>query len=149
MQRVIIESPYAGDVEENTSYARACMRDCLERGEAPYASHLLYTQPGVLDDDDPDERAQGIEAGLCWGEKAEKTVVYVDRGISKGMMQGIDRAHKSGREIVFRSLESGEQAAWDEEILFLMGPREESTTAEEERTRLDRVVRQALDAEDL
>jgi len=50
------------------------------RGEAPYASHALYTQPGVLDDSIPVERETGIEAGLEWGAKADATVVYVDRG---------------------------------------------------------------------
>lgn len=54
---VLLESPYAGNVELNVTYARACMRDCLKRGEAPFASHLLYTQPGVLDDLVPNERA--------------------------------------------------------------------------------------------
>ena len=53
MERVIIESPFAGDVDRNLRYARAAMRDCLLRGESPYASHLLYTQPGVLNDDIP------------------------------------------------------------------------------------------------
>ena len=43
MRFVIIESPYAGNVEENEEYARKCLRDCLMRGEAPFASHLLYT----------------------------------------------------------------------------------------------------------
>lgn len=47
MRLVIIESPFAGDVVRNLRYLRACMRDCLRRGEAPYASHALYTQPGV------------------------------------------------------------------------------------------------------
>lgn len=50
MIRVIIESPYAGDVDANLTYLRACLRDCLLRGEAPFASHGLYAQPGVLDD---------------------------------------------------------------------------------------------------
>ena len=50
LRRVILESPYAGDIERNVAYARAAMRDSLLRGEAPIASHLLYTQPGVLDD---------------------------------------------------------------------------------------------------
>ena len=48
MRLVIFESPYAGDVEANTEYARRCVRDSLMRGEAPIASHLLYTQPGIL-----------------------------------------------------------------------------------------------------
>ena len=66
MRRVIVESPYAGDIERNLAYARAGIRDCLKRGEAPIASHLLYTQPGILDDDDGEERQLGIEAGLAW-----------------------------------------------------------------------------------
>jgi hypothetical protein len=53
---VIVESPFAGDVAANLSYGRRCMADCLRRGEAPFASHLLYTQPGVLDDSLPEER---------------------------------------------------------------------------------------------
>lgn len=65
--RVVVESPYAGDVERNLRYLRAALRDCLLRGEAPYASHAIYTQPGVLDDDIPSERTRGIHAGLAWG----------------------------------------------------------------------------------
>lgn len=101
---VLIESPYAGDVEANEAYARACMRDCLLRGEAPYASHLLYTQAGVLDDTVPDERSLGMRAGIAWGLKAEKTVVYCDRGISGGMAWGIEKAKQAGRPVEYRSL---------------------------------------------
>lgn len=101
---VILESPFAGDVEKNLTYARACMADCLHRGEAPIASHLLYTQPGILDDSVPEERALGISAGLEWGKMAAKTVVYTDRGISGGMKYGIKNAEKAGRQIEYRSL---------------------------------------------
>ncbi|KKN94467.1 hypothetical protein LCGC14_0188150 [marine sediment metagenome] len=104
MRLVIIESPYAGNVELNTRYARAAMRDCLEREEAPYASHLLYTQPDVLDDDNPDEQSAGIDAGLAWGEKADATVVYEDLGISEGMRLGIERAKRAGRRVEVRRL---------------------------------------------
>jgi hypothetical protein len=48
MKLVIIESPYAGDVEPNVAYAKAAVLDCLSRGEAPYASHLFFTQDGIL-----------------------------------------------------------------------------------------------------
>lgn len=82
---VILESPYAGDVEANVAYARAAMRDSLMRGEHPIASHLLYTQPGILDDNAPEERARGIAAGLAWRRVADKAVFYVDRGWSAGM----------------------------------------------------------------
>jgi len=104
MELVIIESPYAGDIEKNEAYARAAMKDCLLRGEAPYASHLLYTQPGVLDDLDTEQRILGIEAGLCWGKMATKTVVYGDLGLSQGMTQGIKRALDEGRKVEYRSL---------------------------------------------
>lgn len=111
MIKVLIESPYAGrgdnaekDREKNLEYLRAAMRDCFMRGEAPFASHGLYTQPGVLDDDVPDERSLGIEAGLVWGQQAEKTVVYTDRGVSTGMRYGIENALKSGRRVEVRTL---------------------------------------------
>jgi hypothetical protein len=97
VRRVILESPYAGDVEANVAYARACLRDCLERGEAPIASHLLYTQPGVLEDGNPFERKWGIDAGLVWSEQAEAAVFYLDRGWSAGMR--IAKAHHLERGI--------------------------------------------------
>jgi hypothetical protein len=104
MRRVIVESPYAGDVEANVEYARAALYDCLMRGEAPFASHLLYTQPGVLDDSIPDERLDGIYAGLAWADVADAVVVYTDRGISDGMQYGITRHKESGRTVEYRSL---------------------------------------------
>jgi len=101
---VILESPFTGDIEKNLKYARRCMRDCFMRGEFPFASHLLYTQEGILDDDLPKERKLGICAGLCWGEFASKTVVYTDLGISEGMKQGIERAKIEGRVIEMRKI---------------------------------------------
>lgn len=104
MRRVVLESPYAGNVERNIQYARMCLRDCLLRGEAPIASHLIYTQPGVLDDNIPEERKLGIEAGLEWGKLAEATVVYEDYGVSRGMQYGIERAEKEGRPVERRRI---------------------------------------------
>jgi len=101
---VILESPFAGDIEKNLEYARKCMRDCFMRGEFPFASHLLYTQDGILDDDLPKERKLGICAGLCWGKFASKTVVYTDLGISEGMGKGIEMAKEEGREVEMRKL---------------------------------------------
>jgi len=102
-KRVIVESPYAGDIEANVTYARRCMRDSLLRREAPILSHLLYTQPGVLRDEVPEERSHGIDAGLSWGCVAEKTAIYVDRGISGGMKYGIANAKTANRQVVIRS----------------------------------------------
>lgn len=104
MRRVILESPFAGDVLTNVAYARRAIRDSLMRGEAPIASHLLYTQPGVLDDDLPSERSLGIVAGLSWREVAEASVVYTDLGISFGMQQGIEAAERAGLPVEYRQI---------------------------------------------
>lgn len=104
MRRVIVESPYAGDVKRNQAYARQCMHDCLMRGEAPYASHLLYTQEDVLDDTVPAERKLGMQAGFAWQEVADAVVVYTDYGISRGMEEGIGRAQAAGKQIEYRML---------------------------------------------
>lgn len=110
-RRVILESPYAGatlnEVARHEQYARLAMLDSLQRGEAPMASHLLYTL--VLDDTDPEQREAGIKAGLAWGPAAEATVVYIDLGVSPGMERGIRRAEAEGRYVERRSI-VGEEA---------------------------------------
>lgn len=100
MRRVIIESPYAGDVERNLRYLRACIRDCLHRDEAPFASHGLYTQPGVLDDNQPADRVIGMAAGFEWRLAAHATVVYIDLGVSRGMQLGIGHAESLFHHVV-------------------------------------------------
>jgi hypothetical protein len=101
MKRVIIESPYAGksdtDIYLNEVYGELCMRDCLKNhNESPYASHLLYTRKYVLRDKDKAERKLGIEAGFYWRDVAEKTVFYMDLGMTTGMKQGIDDCEEKG-----------------------------------------------------
>jgi hypothetical protein len=113
MKLVILESPFAGEVERNTLYARRALKDSLMRGEAPIASHLLY--PQVLDDLIPSERQLGIDAGLAWRKVAEATVVYQDYGISPGMEYGIRLAQERGIPIEYRGIgqngsSEGEQA---------------------------------------
>lgn len=102
MRFVILESPYAGNVERNLLYARACVLDCLAHEETVFASHLFYTQ--MLDDKNPVERMQGIEAGLEIAERADAHVVYTDLGITAGMQLAIDRAKAKKRMVEFRSL---------------------------------------------
>jgi hypothetical protein len=84
------------------TYARLCLLDSLKRGEAPLASHLLY--PQVLNDNSPEDRRLGIEAGLAWGPVADLTAVYTDHGISSGMREGIERAEREGRPVEYRQL---------------------------------------------
>jgi hypothetical protein len=117
MRRVIIESPFAPQTplfegehegggshkmcrkclnEErrewesacNARYLDACLLDSLRRGEAPFASHGLYTRPGVLDDLKPEERRLGISAGFVWRAVAQATVIYTDLGWSEDMRAG-------------------------------------------------------------
>jgi hypothetical protein len=91
-------------LKKNVEYARAATRDSLLRGEAPFLSHLLYTQPDVLDDEITTEREHGIRAGFAWRELAVKTIVYTDLGISPGMHLGIEDAKSRGLEIEYRTI---------------------------------------------
>ena len=104
-RRVVIESPFAArpdwSVESNIDYARQCMRNSILRGEAPIASHLLYTQPGILDDNIPEERALGIECGLIWAQVGSFSVFYTDHGWSSGMLLALHN-HNLRRNYPFR-----------------------------------------------
>ena len=125
MTRVVIESPLAGrpaawipkwlpflvrwserrSRERHKAYARACMRDSLGRGEAPYASHLLFDQPGLLNDADAKEREQGIVAGFAWGVAGSTRAFYMYLGMSGGMERGALEAERLGQHIVYRKLD--------------------------------------------
>lgn len=102
MRLVCVESPLAGDFALNLRYARLCMLDCLLKGEAPYASHLLY--PQCLEDRDPSERKLGMEAGFAFKRVVEATVVYTDRGLSEGMKKGIELSEQLGHTVEYRQL---------------------------------------------
>jgi len=118
MRFVVVESPFAtgtvvlpsGESLEvhrasNIEYARACLHDCLVRhNEAPYASHLLYTQPGVLNDDIPNERELGIRAGLELTKHADTRVFYLDRGFSGGMRWALTYALEINQRCEVRTL---------------------------------------------
>lgn len=108
MIRVLIESPYKGKdyekIKTHKIYSIRCMQNSFLRGEAPFASHVLYAQTKVLNDKIPEERRQGIEAGFLWGSCAEITAVYTDYGITDGMNKGIKRAKKEGRRVEYRSI---------------------------------------------
>ena len=116
---VDIETPYMGssedEVRRNLLYARACVRDASMRGETPFASHLFFTQPGILDDNVPEERDMGINAGKALIESLPDivTVVYTNLGISKGMEFGINLAERNGRSVERRVLKDG----WEEKEL--------------------------------
>lgn len=107
MKRVFVCSPYSGDTARNIQYARFAMTDCFHRGEAPFAPHLLYTQPTVLDDDVPEQRELGIEAGLSFLRTCDSLAVYDDHGISVGMRKEIQLAILMHIPVEYRSLKAG------------------------------------------
>ncbi len=111
---VVIETPFRSkkinekerlaEEKKNIWYTRLCVHDSIIKGEQPYASHLLYTQPGILNDQIEEERDLGIAAGILWGSLANKIAVYTDLGISEGMKFGIKAAKKRGAAIDYRKL---------------------------------------------
>lgn len=119
---VVLESPCAGrppmwlpwwlrwvverwQRRSNLRYAVRCMHDSLTRDEAPFASHLLYTWPGLLRDHRIRERAVGLYCGFAWGARASARVVYCDRGISEGMRLGITQRPRE-QPVVYRYIET-------------------------------------------
>lgn len=106
MIRVTVESPLAAPTPEgfrrNVRYAQLCVLDSLKRGEAPYASHLLY--PQVFDDLDEDQRRIGMTAGHEWIKQADLVALYIDLGVSKGMTAAEHEAIRYGKATTHRRL---------------------------------------------
>lgn len=104
---VTVESPYAGDTAKNIKYAQESIADCFKRGEAPFASHLLYTQPNILDDSKPEDRELGIKTGFVFKHIQNSiTVFYIDLGWSDGMVKALIYCKANNLPFEFRSLKS-------------------------------------------
>lgn len=106
MRLVILESPYRADtdanLERNRLYRQQCIQDCLLRGEAPFASHQMYTD--ALNDDTPAERDLGIAAGYEWWRAASCVVFYTDLGWSSGMLNAYKKAKTMNIKVDERKL---------------------------------------------
>jgi len=122
--RVIIESPMftradgkrcpPAEVERNMRYLKRAVLDSLRRGEAPFASCLIY--PQVLNDALPEERRLGIDAGLAWGDTADSFAVYADHGISDGTVEGLTRHEQNGMKGEYRHIGAEPEAAAHESL---------------------------------
>lgn len=99
---VIVESPFAGDMEGNRRYAIKACANCLQQQEVPYASHVFF--PQILDELKPEERELGLTAGYAFWRTATKIVFYIDRGMSNGMKRAEERAVKMGFKIEYRHI---------------------------------------------
>ncbi len=106
----IIESPWRDNDRtehlKNIQYAQACVRDSISRGELPFASHLLYTQTGILDDSIEEERELGISLNLMMIERCAAVAIYTERGISDGMLAAIRHAEKLQIPMFYRTLKA-------------------------------------------
>lgn len=94
MMKVYVCSPYrAGDgaeLDRNIEYAQALTRRALKAGLAPITPHLYITQ--CLDEKKPQERAQGLAAGLELLKGCDFMIVGDKYGISEGMDREIETA---------------------------------------------------------
>lgn len=105
--RVSVESPFfhLEEAMQNKyiAYARKAMADCIQRGEVPFASHLIYTQPGILDDNVRAERERGFYCRGAMVMACHRLAVYTDFGISKGMQHALDVAAQTNMPVDRRS----------------------------------------------
>jgi hypothetical protein len=121
-RRVNIESPCKGRVPAwvpkllapyverasryvHHAYAIRCVRDSLDRGESPYASHVFFDGAGVLDDADVQQRALGMNRGAEWAKLATLHAFYLDHGWSRGMQEAHERCMRRGWDVELRYLD--------------------------------------------
>ncbi|WP_352416497.1 DUF7768 domain-containing protein [Oscillibacter ruminantium] len=93
MKRIYVASPYAGDIENNTEFAKNACRFVMNQGHAFFCPHLLY--PNILDDDNPKERQLSLDMGLVMLESCDELWCFGER-ISHGMMAEIEEAETLG-----------------------------------------------------
>ena len=93
MKLIYVASPYAGDIEKNTAFAKKACRHVMSEGHAFFAPHLLY--PQLLDDSKPQERQAGLDMGLAMLPRCDELWCYGDR-ISFGMHLEIEEAVRLG-----------------------------------------------------
>ena len=96
---IYICSPYAGNTEENTAFARQACGYAIRQGAVPLAPHLLY--PQILNDSVPEEREIGIRLGLDILERCEELWICGDR-MSAGMKR--ETAYAKARGIPVRRI---------------------------------------------
>lgn len=91
MKIIYVASPYAGDIEKNTEFAKSACRFVMEQGHAFFCPHLLY--PNILDEQNLDERQLGLDMGLAMLQSCDELWCFGDH-ISQGMMSEIEEAQR-------------------------------------------------------
>ena len=93
LKLIYVASPYAGDVERNTEFAKKACRHVMNEGHAFFAPHLLY--PAILDEHQPKQRQLGLDMGLAMLSRCDELWCYGDH-ISPGMYLEIEEASRLG-----------------------------------------------------
>lgn len=93
MKLIYMASPYAGDIEKNTKFAKRACRHVMNEGHAFFAPHLLY--PQLLNDANPQERQAGLAMGLAVLPRCDELWCYGEH-ISHGMLLEIQEADRLG-----------------------------------------------------
>ena len=90
---IYVASPYAGDIETNTAFAKKACWYAIHQGHTPIAVHLLY--PQMLDDAEPTEREIGLRLGHRVLEVCDELWLCGGR-VSSGMAREIEEAQRLG-----------------------------------------------------
>jgi hypothetical protein len=93
---IYVCSPLRGDVERNIHKAIGYSRYIYSKGGIPLAPHVIFTT--FLDDDDPVERAAGMEMGLELLAKCDELWAFGDK-VSEGMAGEIAAAEELGLKV--------------------------------------------------
>lgn len=91
--RTYIISPLG--TPEAELYSMACVRDCLNRGEAPFCWHLQF--PGRAGDG-------SVRACLAWIDVSETVAAYCDLDVTPTMGQEKDAADALGHPVEVRRI---------------------------------------------
>jgi hypothetical protein len=106
LPRVQIESPFSAPTLEGTiiraAYTQMAIHHSLTLHESPFASHWMY--PPVLNDNLPEERKLGMEAGFARYIESDRIALYLDLGMSGGMRAGLEVASQYNIPVVERRL---------------------------------------------
>lgn len=91
MKLVYVASPLAGDTDKNIQKALKYCSFVSSCGEVPLAPHTIFTR--FLDDENKEQRKQGIKMGFVLLEKCEELWVFGNI-ISTGMKAEITVAKR-------------------------------------------------------
>lgn len=89
MKKIFICSPFRGNIEENKKAAQFFAKVIIGTGRVPVAPHLYF--PQFLDEENPNERMNGIEMGLELMDVCDEVYV-LGFNITEGMKFELDHA---------------------------------------------------------